>query len=65
MLPGQRGPACERFLGHKDTDAAMIVKGAREAVYGYKVQVGRDEHGLVVAMRVGEGNEPDHKCSFL
>lgn len=43
----------------------MIVKGAREAVYGYKVQVGRDEHGLVVAMRVGEGNEPDHKCSFL
>ena len=36
----------------------MIVKGAREAVYGYKVQVGRDEHDLVVAMRVCEGKEP-------
>ena len=51
--------AAERVLSLSDRSAAYIVKGQREAVIGYRVQVARSGNGLVSAVLVPEGNQPD------
>lgn len=52
-------PIDDKVLSLADEDAAMIVKGEREAVVGYKPQLGRSKSGFVVALIVPEGNAAD------
>jgi len=51
--------ACERVLGVADRAAAIIVKGGREPVMGYKPQLARSGSGLVTALIVESGNPSD------
>lgn len=52
-------PTQQKVLSLSDQDAAMIVKGEREPVVGYKPQLGRSKSGFVVALIVPEGNAAD------
>ena len=52
-------PAAEKVVSLSDQDAAMIVKGERETVVGYKPQLGRSKNGLITALIVPEGNAAD------
>lgn len=49
----------ERILGVADRAAAMIVKGGREPVFGYKPQLARSGNGLITAVIVESGNPAD------
>lgn len=60
----------ERVIDEKDTDvekivslsdgsAAFISKGGREAIVGYRPQVGRSGNGFVTVLHVPEGNAGD------
>lgn len=49
----------KKILSLADQDAAMIVKGQREPVLGYKPQIVRSENGFVTAIVVPEGNAAD------
>lgn len=49
----------ERILGVADRAAAMIVKGARKPVMGYKPQLARSAGGLITALIVESGNPSD------
>ena len=49
----------ERILGVADRAAAIIVKGGREPVMGYKPQLARSGQGLITAIRVESGNPAD------
>lgn len=49
----------ERILGVADRAAAMIVKGGREPVLGYKPQLARSGNGLITAVLVESGNPAD------
>ena len=51
--------ASQKFLSLSDQDAAMIVKGEREPIVGYKPQLGRSKSGFIVAIIVPEGNAAD------
>lgn len=51
--------ASEKIVSLSDQDAAMIVKGERVPVLGYKPQIGRSESGFVTAIIVPEGNAAD------
>ena len=42
-----------------DQDAAMIVKGEREPIVGYKPHLGRSRGGFIVAIIVPAGNAAD------
>jgi hypothetical protein len=55
----QKVPICDKVLSLADQDAAMIVKGQREPVLGYKPQLMRSENGFVTAIVVPEGNAAD------
>jgi len=46
-------------LSLSDSNAAYIQKGGREAVIGYKPQVGRSGNGFVSALITPEGNAAD------
>ena len=53
-------PAAAKVVSLSDQDAAMIVKGERETVVGYKPQLGRPKkNGLITALIVPEGNAAD------
>ena len=49
----------DKVLSLSDQDAAMIVKGQREPVLGYKPQIVRSENGFVASIIVPEGNAAD------
>lgn len=49
----------ERILGVADRAAAIIVKGGREPVMGYKPQLARSGNGLITAVIVESGNPAD------
>lgn len=49
----------ERILGVADRAAAMIVKGGREPVFGYKPQLARSGNGLITAVILESGNPAD------
>jgi hypothetical protein len=49
----------DKVLSLSDQDAAMIVKGQREPVLGYKPQIVRSENGFVTSILVPEGNAAD------
>lgn len=55
----EKVPAREKIVSLSDQDAAMIVKGEREPVVGYKPQIGRSENGFVTAIIVPAGNAAD------
>ncbi len=48
-----------KVLSLSDQDAAMIVKGQRDPVLGYKPQIVRSENGFVTAIVVPVGNAAD------
>lgn len=56
---GRLAKTRERVLGVADRAAAMIVKGGREPVLGYKPQLARSASGLVTAIVVESGNPAD------
>ncbi len=49
----------DKVLSLADEDAAMIVKGQREPVLGYRPQIVRSENGFVTSIIVPEGNAAD------
>jgi hypothetical protein len=49
----------DKIVSLSDGDAAMIVKGQREPIVGYKPQIGRSENGFITAIIVPEGNAAD------
>ncbi|MCP4722845.1 MAG: transposase [Desulfobacteraceae bacterium] len=49
----------EKIMSYSDKDAAYIQKGQREAVIGYKPQVGRSKKGFITCINVPEGNAAD------
>lgn len=51
----------ERLLSIKDRDAAIIVKGGREAVFGYKVQLAFTGLGYCTGLVVNHGNGSDSR----
>lgn len=59
ILSGEQVSADEKVLSLSDPSAAMIVKGGREPLLGYKPQIARSGDGLVTAVVVPEGNAAD------
>jgi len=60
VLEGESTPAPEKVLSvGGDEDASYITKGGREAVIGYRPQIGRSEKGFIGAFHVPEGNAND------
>jgi hypothetical protein len=55
----QKVPIENKVLSLADEDAAMIVKGQREPVLGYRPQIVRSENGFVTAIVVPVGNAAD------
>jgi len=51
--------AKEKVMSNSDKNAAFIKKGQRNAVIGYKPQVGRSREGFVTCINVPEGNAAD------
>jgi len=51
--------ASEKIMSVSDKDAAFIQKGQREAVVGYKPQIGRSREGFITCVNVPEGNAAD------
>ncbi len=49
----------DKVLSLSDADAAMIIKGGRDTVVGYKPQIGRSKNGFVSVLVVPEGNAAD------
>lgn len=59
VLHAEKVPAQQKIISLSDEDAAMIVKGGREPVVGYKPQIARSKSGFVTAIIVPEGNAND------
>jgi len=59
VFDGKKILAGRKILSLSDTAAAMISKGNRESILGYKPQLGRSQNGLVTALIVEEGNVAD------
>jgi len=49
----------DKIVSLSDDDAAMIVKGQRDPIVGYKPQIGRSENGFITAIIVPSGNAAD------
>jgi len=56
---GKSIPCSEKVISLSDGSAAMIIKGDREPVIGYRPQVCRSRNGFVTALHVPEGNAAD------
>ncbi len=54
-------PSKDKELSLSDKSAAFIKKGDREAVLGYKPQIGRSKDGFIPAFKVPLGNAADSK----
>jgi len=59
VLHDKKVPAEQKIVSMSDESAAMIVKGGREPVVGYKPQIARSKSGFVTAIIVPEGNAND------
>lgn len=59
VLRDEKVPADQKVLSLSDESAAMIVKGGREPLLGYKPQIARSGSGFVTAVIVPEGNAAD------
>lgn len=49
----------EKVVSVSDESAALIVKGNRPAIIGYRPQIGRSANGFVIGLIVPEGNAND------
>lgn len=56
---GEKIEVAEKVLSLSDEDAAIIAKGQREPILGYKPQIARSGNGFVTAIIVPEGNAND------
>jgi hypothetical protein len=52
-------PSKDKMLSLSDKSVGFIKKGDREAVIGYKPQLGRSKNGFIPAFKVPEGNAAD------
>ena len=59
VFEDRRTPSRDKILSLADRTAALIVKGDREPLVGYKPQLARSRNGLVTALLVPEGNAAD------
>ena len=59
VCEGKSVPASEKVMSLSDGSAAMIKKGSREPVVGYRPQVCRSRNGFVTALHVPQGNAAD------
>jgi len=55
----EKVPSTEKVLSVSDVSVAMIVKGGRVPVLGYKPQIVRTENGFVSGLIIEEGNISD------
>lgn len=59
ILEEEKIPSTEKHLSVSDCSAAMIVKGGRETIFGYKPQVVRTQNGFISSLIIEEGNISD------
>ena len=59
VLRDQKVPTAQKVVSLSDESAAIIAKGGREPLLGYKPQIARSENGFVTAVVVPEGNAAD------
>jgi len=59
VMKGEKVSVEDKVLSLSDADAAMIIKGGRETVLGYKPQIGRSKNGIVSVLIVPDGNASD------
>jgi len=59
VMKGEKVKVEDKVLSLSDADAAMIIKGGRDTVVGYKPQIGRSKNGIVSVLIVPEGNASD------
>ncbi len=59
VLKKEQVKSTEKVLSLSDESVACIVKGSREAIFGYKPQLGRSKNGFVSSLIVPEGNAAD------
>lgn len=59
VLRNEKVPAKQKILSFSDQDAALIKKGDRDPLLGYKPQIARSGNGFVTALIVPEGNAAD------
>ncbi|MDQ6963013.1 MAG: transposase [Mariprofundaceae bacterium] len=59
VMKGEKVATEDKVLSLSDADAAMIIKGGRDTVLGYKPQIGRSKNGFVSVLIVPEGNAAD------
>ncbi len=59
VLKEKQIPAAQKVLGISDQDAAMLPKGNRPLVFGYKPQIGRSDKGFIVSALIPPGNAAD------
>jgi IS5 family transposase len=62
VLHGEKIAAATKILSVSDPAAALIVKGQRDPVLGYKPQVVRSEQGLITGLLTPSGNAADSAC---
>jgi len=59
VMQGKTVKAVDKIMSNSDENAAYIQKGQREAVIGYRPQVGKSKKGFVSCINVPEGNAAD------
>ena len=59
IFKGMNLPSKEKIMSISDGSAAFIQKGNREAVIGYKPQIGRSKNGFITSVLVPIGNASD------
>jgi len=59
VFENKKVPSTEKVLSLSDPSAAFIQKGNREAVVGYKPQLGRSKNGFISVLITPEGNAAD------
>jgi len=59
IFEGKVRSSREKVLSLSDKTAAYIKKGGREAVIGYKPQIGKSKNGFITGLIVREGNPSD------
>jgi hypothetical protein len=59
VINGEEVKACDKVMSLSDIDVGCIVKGQRDAVFGYKPQLARSENGFISALIVPQGNAAD------
>lgn len=62
VLAGETIPNDEKIFSLADATAAMIVKGQREVILGYRPTIARSGNGFACALHLRQGNPADAGC---